>query len=66
MLTDVAGVRVGQVSRIALAPAGPQGLEMPVTAEFDRLQAIFTGQERPDREPLENLIRKHVAARGSE
>ena len=27
------GVRVGQVSRITLAPAGPQGLEMPVTAD---------------------------------
>ena len=35
------GVRVGQVSRIMLAPAGPQGLEMPVTAEFDR--ALLAG-----------------------
>lgn len=35
------GVRVGQVSRITLAPAGPQGLEMPVTAEFDR--ALLAG-----------------------
>jgi paraquat-inducible protein B len=35
------GVRVGQVSRITLAPAGPHGLEMPVTAEFDR--ALLAG-----------------------
>ncbi|OGB01976.1 MAG: hypothetical protein A3E25_13900 [Burkholderiales bacterium RIFCSPHIGHO2_12_FULL_69_20] len=30
------GVRVGQVVTVALAPAGPDGLAMPVTAEFDR------------------------------
>ena len=32
------GVRVGQVVAVGLAPAGPQGLSMPVTAEFDREQ----------------------------
>ena len=32
------GVRVGPVVAVGLAPAGPQGLSMPVTAEFDREQ----------------------------
>jgi len=35
-----------------------------VAAKFDRLAAIFTGEEDPDREPLETLVRKHVAGRG--
>lgn len=30
------GVRVGQVTAVGLAPAGPGGLAMPVTADFDR------------------------------
>ncbi len=30
------GVQVGQVTAVGLAPAGPGGLAMPVTADFDR------------------------------
>ena len=59
------GVRVGQVTRIVLAPAGPQGLEMPVTAEFDRaLLAGVLGPAAPERGALmPALIRQGLVAR---
>lgn len=59
------GVRVGQVTRIALAPAGPQGLEMPVTAEFDRaLLAGVLGAAAPDHGPvMPALVRQGLVAR---
>ena len=59
------GVRVGQVIRIVLAPAGPQGLEMPVTAEFDRaLLAGVLGPAAPERGALmPALIRQGLVAR---
>ena len=59
------GVRVGQVTRIALAPAGPRGLEMPVTAEFDRaLLAGVLGADAPDHGPvLPALVRQGLVAR---
>ncbi len=34
------GVRVGTVRAVGLAPAGPNGLAMPVTAEFDRAMLL--------------------------
>ena len=63
------GVRVGQVSRITLAPAGPQGLEMPVTAEFDRAllagvlgpAALERGKLLPALVPV--LVRQGLVAR---
>ena len=59
------GVRVGQVTRIALAPAGPRGLEMPVTAEFDRaLLAGVLGADAPDHGPvMPALVRQGLVAR---
>ena len=59
------GVRVGQVSHIALAPAGPQGLEMPVTAEFDRaLLAGVLGPTAPTHGPvMPALVRQGLVAR---
>ena len=59
------GVRVGQVSRILLAPAGPHGLEMPVTAEFDRaLLAGVLGPAAAERGALmPALLRQGLVAR---
>ena len=59
------GVRVGQVTRIALAPAGPQGLEMPVTAEFDRaLLAGVLGPAAPEHGAvMPALVRQGLVAR---
>lgn len=59
------GVRVGQVTRIALAPAGPQGLEMPVSAEFDRaLLAGVLGPAAPERGALmPALVQQGLVAR---
>jgi len=34
-----------------------------VQSEFDRLERIFTGQEKPGQEPLEDLIRHYVATK---
>ncbi|MCW5632332.1 MAG: MCE family protein [Rubrivivax sp.] len=40
------GVRVGQVTAVDLAPAGPGGMTVPVTAEFERsaLRALLGGE----------------------
>lgn len=59
------GVRVGQVTAIRLAPAGPQGLMMPVTAEFDQaLLRGLLGETSPPAGPaLPVLVRQGLVAR---
>ena len=59
------GVRVGQVTAVRLAPAGPGGLAMPVTAEFDRaLLRDLLGPDAPaDGPALPVLISRGLVAR---
>lgn len=59
------GVRVGQVTAMGLAPAGPQGLTMPVTAEFDTgVLASVLGPQAPSGGPvLPALLSRGLVAR---
>ncbi|MES2716729.1 MAG: MlaD family protein [Pseudomonadota bacterium] len=59
------GVRVGQVTAVGLAPAGPGGLAMPVTAEFDRaMLRDLLGADAPGSGPaLPVLIARGLVAR---
>jgi len=53
------GVRVGQVTAFALAPLGPGGVVVPVTAEFDR--ALLRDLLGPERANAESLVAELVA-----
>lgn len=59
------GVRIGQVTAVGLAPAGPTGLAMPVTAEFDRaLLRDLLGADAPaDGPALPLLVGRGLVAR---
>lgn len=59
------GVRVGQVTAVRLAPAGPHGLAMPVTAEFDRalLHDVLGHQAPAAGAALPALVSRGLVAR---
>jgi paraquat-inducible protein B len=53
------GVRVGQVTAFGLAPLGPGGVAVPVTAEFDR--ALLGGLLGPDQAQPTSMVAELVA-----
>jgi paraquat-inducible protein B len=58
------GVRVGQVTAFGLAPLGPGGVAVPVTAEFDRMllgELLGPGQATPPSIVAELVARGLVA-----
>jgi paraquat-inducible protein B len=59
------GVRVGQVTAFGLAPLGPGGVAVPVTAEFDRtLLAELLGPGRSTApSPVAELVARGLVAR---
>jgi len=58
------GVRVGQVTAFGLAPLGPGGVVVPVTAEFDRaLLRDLLGQESAPASMVAELVRRGLVAR---
>jgi len=59
------GVRVGQVTAVGLAPAGPGGLAMPVTAEFDRglLQGLLGPTANSGSAAIPTLLQQGLVAR---
>ena len=59
------GVRVGQVTAVGLAPAGPGGLAMPVTAELDRslLQGLLGATHSAGSPAVPALLQQGLVAR---
>ncbi|MBS1177329.1 MAG: Mammalian cell entry related domain protein [Proteobacteria bacterium] len=59
------GVRVGQVTAFGLAPLGPGGVAVPVTAEFDRalLRDLLGSQPAPLPSMVAELVGRGLVAR---
>jgi paraquat-inducible protein B len=59
------GVRVGQVTTFGLAPLGPGGVVVPVTAEFDRalLRELLGKPDAGPASPVAELVARGLVAR---
>lgn len=59
------GVRVGQVTAFGLAPLGPGGVVVPVTAEFDRalLRELLGATAPAQASPVAELVARGLVAR---
>lgn len=59
------GVRVGQVTAFGLAPLGPGGVAVPVTAEFDRglLRELLGAAAGGNASPVAELVARGLVAR---